>query len=169
MSQATQSTPSAQQASERAEERVMNYRRRRVLRSGLIFSGITAVMIAAALAQRDREAERAGQEHAEKAAAVLTEAYVRERFLPLQMPADAVKKGVNPQIWSFNITYPQEARKSGRVGVCCMSPPVDLFLRDDARFIIVFDGSDFHVVRQDESAFREQAAALGFTTVLQNQ
>ena len=169
MSQSTRAAPEAQPASRRAEERVMNYRRRRVLRSSLFFSIITIVMIVVAMAQRDRQAERGGLDAAKTAAAVLHDAYVRERFLPLQMPADAARRGVNAQSWSFNITYPERARNSGRVGVCCLNPPVDLFLQEDVRFVVVFDGGDFDVLRLDESAFRQQAQALGFSTVLKNR
>lgn len=150
------------QAAARVEERVMYTRRRRVLRGSALIVGITGLMVYLAVGQRDREAERGGLDTANRIARGLREVHARDQFLPLQIPESVLRQGVERGQWTFNVTYPEQVVKSGRSGVCCTNPPIDLFLQDDVRFVVVFDGRDFIVQRLSEPQFREQAASLGF-------
>lgn len=154
------------QAAERANLRVMHERARRIwVRLSLVIV-VTVAIIVLALAQRDNQTIRRQSRIAQQIAAEMREAYEQRRALSdltllAQQPALA-------EDYYFNPSYSIQAERRGRAGVCAPRRQVRLFLREDGRHVVLFDGTTFTVAWMSEAQFAERSAELGLELALAN-
>jgi hypothetical protein len=147
---------------ERVRRRTTAARRRRFVRSAVLFLFLTAAMVLVSLAHRDSQAAKAAEQcraWAEYAARELTAKY-KGRMLPLLLPHREKDRERVRTHYHYEWSNDRHVAANERVGVCCCKQPHRFFLRPDGRHVILFDGEDFRVVWMTEDAFRERAAEL---------
>lgn len=148
------------EAAQRAALRTMQERRARIWRRLALVAIVSAIIVALLVAQRDNQTRRHYREQLEGLQHVFEEGRARSGSPPAAL---GVVERDNPawDLCYFNPTYVDRAARRGRSGVAAMRAPVNLIFNPDGRFLLMFDGKDYHVEWIDEAQFRAVAASLG--------
>jgi hypothetical protein len=167
---------------DRVALRTMAQRRRRVWRNIILMVVTSGLVLLLSVIGRDEQSLRGpiqdSYEELEYARAELQDAFDRGGLAPPRLPLPP--RGELPPDASpaqrerfeeeqldrlLRYTYNQAHRWQGQperpAFVCYNQGPLDLFLREDRRHLILFDGTQYTLETLTESAFRQRAAALG--------
>jgi len=170
-----------QVAARTAAEQTLARRRRRVWRNLTLIMVITGIMVVLSMAERDNQSLRGSIEtcrrNLEFAAGRLQEAFDRGEPAPprVPLPQDPAPPGLSPADQEayqdaqldriLHYHYEPMHRKAlspGRTAIICYCvKPHHLYLRDDRRHVILFDGRKYQVACLGETEFRRRAAELG--------
>jgi hypothetical protein len=152
-------------ASQRATVRVMAERRWRLWRRLAVIVVVSAVIVLLALLQRDTQSRRGFERDAERLAAEF-EGELARRGVPPDIFLFAQRDDPAIAEFYFNTSYSLRFGDGEAVGVCCMRAPLGLFLQEDGRYVILFDGKSFAVRWMTESEFRSRAPELGLASAV---
>jgi hypothetical protein len=170
-----------QAATKAAALQTLTRRRRRVWRNLILITIITAVMVALSMAERDNQSLRgsvkACRDNLEFAAAKLQEAFDRGQPAPtrLPLPQDPAPPGLSPAAleayqdaqldrilhYHYEPTHRKAVSPGRKTIICYCVKPHALYLHDDRRHVILFDGQKYEVASLSETEFRRRAAELG--------
>ena len=151
---------------DRVRTRTFLHRRGRLLRGIALFVPVTAVIVYLSMLQRDTQAMKVGETNARMIADAMQTQLTAEHVPPQRMPdLPAPYQGVVERYY-FNYFYGNKLQTSQVVGVCAMRQSTRLFLREDGRFVVLFDGSKFWSEWMTEAQFAQRAKALGISIEL---
>jgi hypothetical protein len=145
--------------SERVRQRTMAARRRRFVRSALLFLGLAAAMVVVSLLHRDAQAVRHCRDRLEYAVRQFSADY-KGRTLPLLLPHRPEEGKWVRNHYDYRWKNDQHFGPDRRVGVCCCKRAHRFFMRADGRHVLLFDGQDFQIVWMTEDEFRWRAEDL---------
>lgn len=164
---------------DRAALRAMAERRWRVWINVAAFVLATALILVLSMAQRDHESVQKCHERMDYARQQLQDLLAQGQLVPLrlplpegeQLPADASPAEREQreedalsrrEHYFYNMRYARSLGRSTPVGVCCCKYPHRLYLHQDGRHVIIFDGEQYELVWLTETEFRRQEKTLGF-------
>jgi hypothetical protein len=153
--------------SERVARRTLAQRRRRVLRSALIFIVITLVMLVLSILARDEQAVRACRERMEQALVTFQQHHEEWLRNPLKFPLPSVEAQLG-DVWRDHVLdnwrYTEQAAIADEVGVCCCERPHSRLFRPSGRYVIVFNvpRQKYELHWLNEEDFLKRANELGF-------
>jgi hypothetical protein len=158
----------------------MAERRWRVWINICVFVLATALILVLSMAQRDHQSVQTCFERMDyirqQLEGLLGKGEVAPRHLPLPEveppPSDASldeRERYEEEVLSrrehyfYNTRYgAAAATPDAPTGVCCCKAPHRLYLREDGRHVIIFDGEQYELIWLTESEFRRREKALGF-------
>ncbi len=152
-------TETPAEVADRVSARTRSIRKRRVIRSLLLFVLSVTVMCLLVIATRDSQARRAAESEARTFASVLQEQYQKTGRPATFAPEGAGRAGDR---YAFNPFYPELLATHGSVGVIAPSEPLRLFLGGTGRYVVIFDGRMYTSRWMSESEFQRQSGQLGF-------
>jgi hypothetical protein len=147
---------------QRVRERTLSERKRRVALNAVLVVIVTGGMILAAMAQRDTQAIRSARRLCDDLAAGLQLSLAREGRATVRMPDLGERTQVAQDIYRFNPFYADMVRIRSPIGVFGMREPLDLYLREEGRFVVLFDGTRYEAAWLAEKDYQGQARDLGF-------
>ena len=169
----TDSEPAAAKTtlSERAEQRTVGERRRRVWRNLLLFVVVTLAIVVLSLLNRDEQAIRSCRDRMEYAVRVFQEREDKgEAPLPLlPLPEKETRADDAEQrlmAWrdhtQYNVLYSERVSRARQVGVCCCLHAHTRLFWPIGRYVIIFDvpSRKYELRWMDERAFADQADDL---------
>ncbi|MFH1746493.1 MAG: hypothetical protein ABIG44_05545 [Planctomycetota bacterium] len=171
---------SPRSAVDRAARRRMTERRRRVWLNLLLFGVVLVVAVLLSMAQRDHQSVRSCDQRltvtCQELQKMLAQGKVAPKNLPLPLPgseygdamlseeeaaADDEAFFVMRAHYFYNAHYARQSASGQRVGVCCCANAHALYLREDGRHVVLFDGENYELVWMTEEEYQRQAAELG--------
>lgn len=148
---------------EAVRTRTFYHRRNRIVLNILLIVGICSAMVYVSMLQRDSQKLKNLRTSVDRVVAALVESH-QTAHAPL-----AFLPGPNGQSVSdvsgayfYNIRYiSMHQRRGSPVGVFCSREPATLFLQEDGRYIVLYNGEGFSVQWMPEPEFDQQARGLG--------
>ncbi|HMQ16676.1 MAG TPA: hypothetical protein PKC49_11950 [Phycisphaerae bacterium] len=163
----TRPSPEHTPEAERVWLRTYRQRSRRIWRQLVLVAVVTVVIVVLSLAQRDLQAQRWERRDLDRLAASL-----RGRLETEGGPADLLAlMRLDDPLWNryqLNDGYARQGWRGSEIGVGCSRSVVALFLQEDGRFVLLFDGAAYRVEWLTERDFRGRAAALGLELALRD-
>lgn len=152
--------------------RTLRERRRRVLRSVLIIAGVSLVMVAVVVMNRDEASIRSCAERMEAARQVFQT--LQDQGLPppptLPLPTEGVdadeRRRLVQELQShvyYDALFNHRRGTSHEIGVCCCREPHARLIGPDGRHVLVFDTETgkYAVLWLRETEFARRAGELG--------
>lgn len=146
--------------SERVRQRTMAARRRRFVRSALLFVCLAAVMVVVSLTHRDAQAIKRCRAPMEYAVGELSAKHEDHKLLPVLLPHREADRQWVQGHYDYTWENDRHFGPDRQVGVCCCRRTHRSFMRPDGRYVILFDGQAFQLVWMEESEFRLRAEDL---------
>ena len=157
---------------ERAGQRTLRERRRRVWRNVALMVVVTIGMVVLTLLNRDAQALRSCRDHMEYAVGVFQERHDKDEpplsLLPLPEQAGRGDPAERQLLaWRdhthYNALYFARAGISREVGVCCCLHPHSRFFQPAGRYVVVLDAArgKYELRWMNEDEFRRRAGDLG--------
>lgn len=144
----------------RVRLRTIQHRRRRVVRSVLGFAVVAAIVVLAAITQRDEQARRSAEIQGERIALAFQNSFDAEGVPPSRFPQDEEIRSAISR-FDLNPFYATRPREASRVGVCVSRSAIGLYLREAGRIVVTFDGRVYRSEWMPDTEYRAQADALG--------
>lgn len=163
MEQTPQTNETRVEPRQRALLETMRRRRRRIIQHVALYIFATAVIIVLAMLQRDSAAIGRSKQYMEHVRDGLAEAYT-EGHLPTELPAPSGIEDDEVENWRGKHLYlPNNVARlyaHDEVVICCSDPPVRMYLQQEGRHVVLFDGEQFELVWMSDREFRRRAEDL---------
>ncbi|MBW7907148.1 MAG: hypothetical protein LC135_10300 [Phycisphaerae bacterium] len=163
----TRPSPEHTPEAERVWLRTYRQRSRRIWRQLVLVAVVTVVIVILSLAQRDLQAQRWERRELDRLAESL-----QSRLATEGGAVDLVAlMRLDDPLWNryqFNDGYARQGWRGSEIGVGCSRSVVALFLKEDGRFVLLFDGAAYRVEWLTEREFRRRAASLGLELALRD-
>jgi hypothetical protein len=151
---------------DRAGERLMAARRRRVITNVLLFVGVTAGMTLVVMARRDAQTVERCHQTLAHALEKISAARDAGQPLPLILPLPQEGTYIAREHYYYNPLTTGLLGRTPAVGLACCDRPHTRFLGANGRNVVFYDGTRFELRWVDEKEFRGQARTWGLRVFL---